>query len=73
MEYIKLEDVKKILSDMQFKVTATQLPALDRFKSAVEGLDVYHAQEMPPNTPYAVKYVGMGCWQYSDGSLIFKG
>lgn len=50
MKYVKLEDVQKILSDLNGKVTAIQYPALERFESAVEGLAVYDFPSVLPNT-----------------------
>jgi len=49
MKYVKLEDVQKILSDMNSEVTAVQLPALDRFESAVEELAVYDFPAIYPS------------------------
>ncbi len=49
MKYVKLEDVQKILSDMNSKVTAVQMPALDRFESAVEELAVYDFPAIYPS------------------------
>ena len=50
MKYVKLEDVQKILSDLNCKVTAIQMPALHRFESAVEDLAVYEFPSVLPNT-----------------------